>query len=331
MAPCTTVAVALVLVTLLAVQALGLARVGSAQLPRRRASAHSAWNANSVTSTTLFGPRRTVVLGSPVHAAAAADIDGDGLEDVVAATEHGLVVLCAQPRHLDALTQPYLECSNGTGLRAAEHMQPMSGVGVADFNGDGLLDIVSTPRGGWQVRVFLQGRRSGGAGMLFEETGRAWGVWDAIGNRTDLPRYAQAGYAAHFEFRAAGVVVGDFNNDGRADVLVYDEGTEVVGASQQPTAVFVWQLNNDGGSHLVRAAAFADALPTDSTTDNARLVMRLRFSQVTTVTAVDVNGDGRSDVVTTRRQQPPSVVLAGSSGVLEFSESYVVLQCGAGP
>jgi hypothetical protein len=177
-------------------------------------------------------------------------------------------------------------------------------VAVADVNGDGVQDIICAagPGGGPQVRVF-----DGTTGQAFAGT---LGSFYAI----------QPGSFTGGIFVAAG----DVNGDGCADIIVGADaggGPQVTVFSGKDGAmlsafnafdprftggvrVAAGDVNGDGKADII-AGMGAGNLPAVSITDGATfrplasfLAFAPAFRGGVSVAAVDVNGDGRADVIT---------------------------------
>jgi hypothetical protein len=101
-----------------------------------------------------FGPAQSSVVGSPQRHVRAGDFNGDGVLDLAICTESSLII------ETGALG------GDGVVSFTVAHSffagQEPSGVAIADFNGDGILDLAVAALGG---RIFLfRGLGSGGVG-----------------------------------------------------------------------------------------------------------------------------------------------------------------------
>lgn len=132
---------------------------------------------------------------SSLYTVQSADVNGDGIPDLVAAGWNG---------SSQAQLSVRLGTGNGSFGAATTYAGGgtiLYGLALADFNGDGVLDIATT------------GESTGG-GQLSIRLGTGNG---SFGGATT--------YAAEFE-RSSDVAVGDFNRDGVLDVVTigYEDG-----------------------------------------------------------------------------------------------------------
>ncbi len=144
-------------------------------------------------------------------------------------------------------------------------------VAVADFNGDGKLDLVVLNGGSRNVSILL-----GNGDGTFQATKN----FDVGGDNPPS------------------IVVADFNGDGKADLGVAIPGNIPAPATTFPTctqsSVNLMVGNGDGTFQTARRAV---------TVDSANL----------SVTAGDLNEDGKADLVVARSQIDPACPLAGGS------------------
>jgi uncharacterized protein (TIGR03437 family) len=178
---------------------------------------------------------------------AATDLNGDGFPDMVVA-DGFLSVLLRNPG-VD-FTAP-VEYNLQSGSLAAS-------VAVADLNGDGHTDVVS-------AGAPLGGSNSGTVDVVL---GKGDGT---LGQQHS---YAIGGYAGGEFGPPSGVVIGDFNGDGKPDVAAGFQG-----ASGGPTAGGVSVLLGNGDGTLRPAVNYATG----------------SFSVLSTV-AGDFNGDGKLEI-----------------------------------
>ncbi len=167
--------------------------------------------------------------GDPYLGLAAGDLNGDSRLDLVTPNPDEVGVLLSTG-------------SSGMGFRRAPPVGAASpfGVALADFDGDGLLDLIAASDGGASLAEIFLGDGRGG----FREAGTA-------------PFRMAAG--------AKNIAVGDVNGDGVGDALVSSWNSDllvVLGASYQafrlhgienPWGLAVVDLNQDGKDDLVIA------------------------------------------------------------------------------
>jgi hypothetical protein len=205
----------------------------------------------------------------------AADLDADGDLDLVLGTEEGRVYLFENE---GTRTAPVLTV--GRLLFFFEYMDAKAGVKVADFDGDGLLDVAvgrywERTRYADQPRVF---------GRLFENVGTATAPRFAARDAGDGAPHLE-GFLPCDAVRQNGVRAFDWDRDGRPDLVVGD------------TDGFVWLFRNTtGGLRPVFSAgekieAAGEPIKVYGETKEARLAGYARID------VADWNGDGRHDLV----------------------------------
>ena len=217
--------------------------------------------------------------GTPIRLANprldAADIDGDGDLDLFAGTEDGRVYLF---RNVGTRGAPVLE--GGRLLAFYDYMDAKTGIKVADFDGDGVLDFV--------VGRFWERSHYGDQPRVF---GR---LYHNVGTRT-APRFeardasAGAPYTERFQpadaLRQNGVRAVDWDEDGRLDLVAGDSDG------------FVWLFRNTTDALApifapgVRLLAAGRPLRVYGEESEARAAGYAR------VDVTDWNEDGRKDLV----------------------------------
>jgi hypothetical protein len=172
-----------------------------------------------------FLPRLTFPAGLNSRAIAAADFNADGRPDLVTGNQyasHVSVLSNTTPLLRAAYTFGRLTLPAGADLsRYREGLSAGASLGVADFNGDGKLDVVKHIAGSNAVAVVL---RDGNTIAL------------------DGPQI----YAGH--------VVADFNDDGNADVLYFGADDSAPATSMQT------HLGNGRGAFSRSAITTADGM-----------------------------------------------------------------------
>lgn len=247
-----------------------------------------------------YAPKQTFAAGSCPRAITAADINGDGLPDLIVANGTDSTVSVLLNTTLPGATVPSF---------APEVVFPVSGTAVSvvasDFNGDGRPDLVVVDYSNAGVSVLLN---------------------------TTAPGAAEPTFATQQTFSAGtspGVVtVADVNEDGRPDLIVEDNDNgrvlvlfneTVVGgaaASFSPAqtvatglgnyAVAAADVNGDGkpdlivaGSNLVGSVAVL-ANATVPGSESAQFIAPQIFPAGALPVALaiaDINGDGKPDVI----------------------------------
>jgi hypothetical protein len=281
-------------------------------------------NSNAATVSILLGdgnggfdPKTDFGVGSGPYSIAVDDFNGDGHQDMAVANESGASVSVL--------------LGNGSGgfATAVDHTvgtDPYSdpySVAVADFNGDGKLDLAVACGYPGSVAVLL-GDGSGGFATAVDHpvsaSPRSVAVGDFNGDgKKDLAVAPSAsgvsvllgdgsgGFAAPVDHSiGAGlpesVAVGDFNGDGKDDLAVTTAGFG-------PTSYLVWILLNDGSGGFAAAVDYpVGAYP---------------------YSVADFNGDGKLDLATANLESDTaSIVLGKGDGTFAAPTDYAV---GSGP
>lgn len=208
-------------------------------------------------------------------------------------TDLGNVVLVA----LDRSPYPGERFPAGTGTNR---------VGVADFNGDGVLDVAATNTGSSDISILL----GNGDGTFQTESRYATGT------------------------RPIATQLADVNRDGRPDLVMVNINSHDVsvllgnadGTFQQqlrfatlrnPTALAIGDVNGDGAPDLVASSGFLGAAQLSLLTGNGdgtfQPEQRLASSGTAeAVILVDVNQDGRVDLLSTAKQSVWVLVRLGN-------------------
>jgi hypothetical protein len=223
---------------------------------------------------------------------ASGDFNGDGRHDLVLSDVSGTV-------------SAFLMLGNGDGTFQSRTLIGDTPLGeepfqieVADFNRDGLSDLVLFD--GWSVAMFL---------------GQGDGAF----------RPAVGTYVAHMpgsntHYASSGILVGDFNRDGRSDIATRSNVMLGKGnGSFQPPLFFLERsmakgdyphpsvatdLNGDGHLDLVISYATSNLLSVFLGKGDGTMLPSVDFTVAPyagtgTVVAADLDGDGLSDLVTT--------------------------------
>ena len=204
-------------------------------------------SASGCSDPAILGTENQIVMGATQRHVEAADLNGDGLLDLVASTDNAIVVALATGMSGGIV-------SYGAGV-AYPTPQGATGTAIADFNGDGILDIaVACDNAGL---VLFRGLGSGGVGngqfISYSNIniGSAWdvaagdlngdGILDlvvSLRNGTVVPFIGHGsggvgdgtftqGVAASAPGSPKGLVLADLDKDGILDVVVATEGPAV--------------------------------------------------------------------------------------------------------
>jgi uncharacterized protein (TIGR03437 family) len=239
------------------------------------------------------------MVGASPQSVTAGDFNGDGAPDLVTANSSDNTVTVLLGDGAGGFRP-----ASGSPFPAG--MNPVS-VAVADFNGDGIPDIVSANTGGNNVTVLL----GDGAGGFMAANGSPY----AVGSEP------------------LSVAAGDFNGDGNQDLVVANYGdrnlTVLLGdgaggftpaahspiaVGSNPRSIAVADFNGDGNPDLVTATAANAAvvlLGNGSGEFAVAGVAPVGFFPQSVVVA-DVNGDGKPDIVTANSGSNSVTVLLGN-------------------
>ena len=211
------------------------------------------------------------VVGRYSMTALAADLDGDGWQDIYVAADSTAAILYRNNRD-GTFTDVAIE----SGTAFSEHGSPQAGMGVAagDYNGDGLLDLVKTHFADDIPALY----RNLGKG-LFEDAATA------------------AGLNAQNRYVEWGAGLADFDNDGRDDLLyvtgnVYPE-IERAFAEYPHRGPRVLFRNRDG-------RRFDDVTAASGATAEIHSSRGAAFG--------DVDNDGDVDVLVMNMNEPPTLL-----------------------
>ena len=241
----------------------------------------------------LIGPP-TYPAGARLSALALADFDGDGKPDVAAAAGDVWILLSRGGGSFKTPVRLAMPNSNGSVYAGT--------LAAADFNGDGKQDLVVGTTNDDGVYVFLgKGDGTFQAPVQYKTGGEVSSVAVADFNGDGKLDIAACGYASSPPTNAnAGIllgngngtfqavksltgfglgpqwlVAGDFNNDGKQDLAIANQGNPGYGDDIGGVLVFLGQGN---GSFQSPASYPAGVNP--------------KF-----ITAADVNGDGAADLL----------------------------------
>lgn len=309
---------------------------------------------------TSFLPQQPLSTGATPASLILADVNGDGIFDLIAANQAGNALQVA------------LGNGNGT-FQAAQSFSTGNGpsaVVARDINGDGRADLLTANKFGNTVSVLLGNgdgtfqpaqqfatgpnptalaledlNRDGRPDLVVvNELSDNVGVYQGQGNGTFAPpQFFATGN------QPSGVALGDVNNDGLPDIIVSNQGSNDVsvllangGLSFQPQVPFdggigpasvaIGDFNADGAPDLVTANKGDDTVSVFLGDGNGVFNSPQSFAVGSTPTSVavgDFNGDGDYDLVVANAGGNTASVLPGTGiGTFELQIPFVT---GAGP
>jgi hypothetical protein len=291
-------------------------------------------------TTASFATQQTFAVGNFPQSVTAADLNGDGLLDLIVANsvDNTVSVLINGTSPGEAFATFATQQTFATGN------DPVS-VTAADVNGDGLPDLIVSNEGDNTVSVLLNTQ--------------------AVGTLTASFATQQTFAAGHgpISVRAA-----DVNGDGRPDLIVSNEGDNTVSvlldttapgastpsfAAQQtfatrsaPQSVAVADINGDGKPDLIVANSDstvsvllnAMSAPTTAFDGNSFATQRIFLTgrQPLSVTAADVNNDGKPDLIVTNKHDNTVLVLVNTTAPGATAPSFTqsptgTFSTGSGP
>ncbi|WP_273455337.1 FG-GAP-like repeat-containing protein [Nevskia ramosa] len=252
-------------------------------------------------------------VGDQPASVAVVDFNGDGKPDLAVA-------------NYNSNTVSILRNGTATGAASASFtlvgspavgINPQS-VAVGDFNGDGKPDLVTANLGSDSISVLRNNTATGASNASFELSTRP-----AVGRSP------------------ASVAVGDFNGDGKPDLVVTNAGSTTVSILRNRTlpgatnasfsvaagpavgtgsfSVAVGDFNSDGRPDLAVANQTSDSvstllngtLPVAATASfsSQRFALPTSADSLVDLAVADFNGDGKRDLATANFDQTASIVL----------------------
>ncbi len=237
--------------------------------------------------------------------AVVADLDGDGVTEIVAAGNEGTVAAYEWKNGTLAIKSGW-PASTASGGQSPEGR----GMAAADLDGDGKIEVVVTTTNtsdtGAQVFVFSPN------GTLYQPAGTSWQAWPryntraGLGGDTDTNGIGQTGYGCY----GLNVGIGNIDDDAQQEIIVtYDnhqinafkaDGTSILASpyftnrdSAHPNARFDWgqfirwaDPQVEENHYHLHVGDWPDVNKT----------MWLQWT-ASPPSVADINGDGKNDVV----------------------------------
>jgi hypothetical protein len=225
-----------------------------------------------------FGSPLTFAVGADPYALVIADFNGDGIEDLAVTSDDGVDILLGTGTGQFRSYVPYTTPAFGSGTSSF-------GLAVADFNGDGIPDLVVTNGLAGSMSIFL------GRGDGTFSTGSLYSVGD----------------------EPQAVVVGDFNSDGHMDFAVADV---------LDSTVYVFLGTGSGTFNIAPGSPFAtgnqpnDIATLSGTSGHLNLVLANATDNQVQVFNGNGNGSFSSAAFINVGNQPDSLVVADFNGDL---------------
>ncbi|HXD83736.1 MAG TPA: FG-GAP-like repeat-containing protein [Rudaea sp.] len=277
-----------------------------------------------------FATQQTFAAGSSPLSVIAADVNGDGKLDLVAANQTANSVSVLLNTTVAGAIMPSFSAQN----TFATGSTPNS-IAIGDLNGDGKPDLVVTNSGGATVSVLLNNTTPGATTPIF-----ATQQTFATGNNPHS------------------VAIADINGDGKPDLIVTNRGDSTVSVllnttpSGAATPTFSAQVTFPTGTGLRSVAAVdingdgsPDLIVANQNDDTVSVLLNTTPSGAATpsfgpqqtfstgtgtgprsVTAADINGDGKPDLIVANQTNGTVAVLLNTTTAGATTASFVPKQ-----
>jgi hypothetical protein len=269
-----------------------------------------------------FQPAVNYAVGSPESAVVGdlvvGDLNGDGKPDIAAAVSSGVSILLANGHGAFQPAAYYNSGGNPVSLGFS------SSFALGDFNGDGNLDLAVVDSDNGIVGIML---------------GNGQGEFE---HPATYPGFDKAGNCCY------AIAVGDFNGDGKPDLVTADEGFGAVSVrlgegngaflprqafsvGYRPVAVAEGDFNGDGKLDVVVANGGPDADNVSIMLGNGDGTLQPAVhyasggSTPTSVAVGDFNGDGKPDLAVANQSSASnsvSILLGNGDGTFQTAVIY---------
>lgn len=202
---------------------------------------------------------------------------------------------------------PSANFASGMGTTPLAAADGSMGVLVADFNGDGRSDVLRWSNDPTQNKLYT----SNGDGSFTLST---------VFNLTATNNQLFGPNACYYS------IVADFNGDGFPDILRYAATTGAGGAACASPGTSILYLNNGNGSFTPTALVGVNLQRTISTSSATcgggdHIVCTTTWTGGANFYLLDVDGDGKLDIVTSRMRAGSSKAASGSVGAPTYTET----------
>ena len=258
-----------------------------------------------------FAPMTTLATGFGPSAVKSADLNKDGYPDLVVTTFDGNTTNVFLGNG-DGTFRSRIDLSNGGS--ALTYM-----LALADVNNDNNLDIIASNAGQSSMGVFL----GGGNGAFKDQINSATGTGSA----------------------PAGIAVGDFNSDGKADLAVADNenskllilngygngsftigGTYSTGNNTAPFIVVGSDFNKDNNLDVAVSSGRGRLVSIFLGNGKGNFTQQLNYTfagRPAAIVATDMNNDGNLDIVSADyRTNGSTVILGNGDGTFSQQNSF---------
>ncbi|NUQ64096.1 MAG: VCBS repeat-containing protein [Pirellulales bacterium] len=256
-----------------------------------------------------FSSQPPVAVGVGVSDIELIDLDGSGSIDILAANEMtGQVTLLVNQGGATFDAQPYRAGSGTYGLAGTDgdwsvrSLAKTASLATADFNGDGLPDVVAANAGSNSVAL-LSGKASG---TLVDPWMFPASAPPVVITTGDLNRDGRQDLAVLYaEGRGIGVLLGDAQGGFRE--------APAVDASSDPAGLTLAEVTGDANLDLLVSNAYGDLLILPGNGDGTFQPF-LRAGRDVALAAVDVNGDGEKDWILANETRDRVIVEIAGKG-----------------